>query len=187
MFGELVKRCRSYRRFDRKRSIDRAEMEKMVENARLSASGANRQPLKYYISNRKEMNDLIFPTLSWAGYLTKWDGRGPSQRPSGYIVILGDREISDHFFVDHGIAAWSILLTATDMGLGGCMIASVDRKELGRVLELEDRYEILLVVALGKPDEDMVIETAKDGDIEYYREDDIHHVPKRSMDELIIN
>ena len=187
MLRDLIERCRSYRRFDPGRKVSKEELERMVDNARLSASGANRQPLKFILSNEKEKNQLIFPTLSWAGYLSDWEGPETGERPTGYVVILGDRKISDNFFVDHGIAAWSILLTSVEMGLGGCMIASVDRDELRNLLNIDHRYDILLVVALGKPAEDIVVEAVSNGDIRYYRENDIHHVPKRSLNDLIVD
>ena len=133
-------------------------------------------------------NNLIFPTLKWAGYLADWPGPAEGERPSAYIVILGDKDIVPQTGVDHGIAAQNILLGATEKGLGGCMIASIDRKQLRRGLEIPDRYDILLVIALGKPKETVVLETVgPDGDIKYWRDEDgVHHVPKRSLGEIII-
>jgi len=74
-------------------------------------------------------------------------------------VILGDTQIRWSFGCDHGIGAQSILLGATEKGLGGCIIGSIQRERLRKVLEIPARYEILLVLALGKPKERVVIET----------------------------
>jgi nitroreductase len=161
----------------------------LVDLARLSGSAANRQPLKYILSNEKEKNDTIFPKLAWAAYLKDWDGPEKGERPSAYIIVLGDKEISDAFGCDHGIATQNILLGATHMGLGGCIIGSVDRKRLRKELQIPDRYEILHVITLGKPKEQVVIETVgPDGNIKYWRDESgVHHVPKRTLDEIILS
>ncbi|MGD8500148.1 MAG: nitroreductase family protein, partial [Phycisphaerales bacterium] len=136
-----------------------------------------------------QKNALIFPHLGWAGYLKDWPGPAEGERPSAYIIILGDTQISGSFDCDHGIAAQSILLGAAEKGLGGCMIGTVRRPQLCRALEIPSRYKILLVLALGKPKEMVVLDTiGPDGSIEYWRDSDgVHHVPKRRLDELILD
>jgi hypothetical protein len=131
---------------------------------------------------------LAYRHAIWAGYLSRWSGPAEGERPSAYIVILGDTELRKGFGCDHGIAAQSIMLGATERGLGGCMIGSIDRPKLRQVLDIPERYEILLVLALGKPAETVVLEdVGPDGDIKYYRDDeDVHHVPKRTLGELIL-
>ena len=120
--------------------------------------------------------------------MSRWSGPAEGERPSAYIVILGDTKLHKSFGCDHGIAAQSIMLGATERGLGGCMIGSIDRPRLRQVLGIPERYEILLVLALGKPAETVVLEdVGPDGDIKYYRdEEDVHHVPKRTLGELIL-
>lgn len=188
LLPQLILKNRSYRRFDETVSIPHETLEELVKLARLSASGANRQPLKFMLSSDPQKNAIIFPHLAWAGYLTDWPGPEEGERPSAYIIILGDTEISKNVGCDHGIAAQSILLGAVELGFGGCMIASIKKQELQHALGLPDRYEILLVIALGKPKETVVIETvAADGNIKYWRDaQDVHHVPKRTLDELIV-
>jgi nitroreductase len=188
MIRDLIARNRSYRRFYQDERIDIETLRGLVDLARLSASGANRQPLKYILSCDAEKNALIFPNLAWAGYLRTWAGPEEGERPSAYIVILGDTEISQSFGVDHGIVALSMLLGASEKGLGGCIIASIQKEALRKALAIPSRYEILLVLALGKPKETVVVEpVGPDGDIRYWRDDQgIHHVPKRSLDNLIV-
>lgn len=188
MLRELVTKNRSYRRFHQDVAIDRETLRELIDLARLSASGANRQPLKYMLSCDPQCNASIFSCLAWAGYLRDWPGPSEGERPSAYIIILGDTEIHDSFGVDHGIAAQSILLGATEKGLGGCIIASIRKKELRDALDIPSRYEILLVLALGKPKEKVQIETiGPDGDIKYWRDSEgVHHVPKRPLDEIIL-
>lgn len=188
MLEQLIRKNRSCRRFDEGFRVDLAMLRGLVGLARLSASGANLQPLKYILSCEPEKNAVIFPTLTWAGYLKDWDGPCEGEKPSAYIIILGDKEIAPSFGCDHGIAAQSILLGAAEKGLGGCMIGSIDRKELRSSLNIPGSYEILLVIALGKSAEKVVIDEAgPDGDIKYWRDgENIHHVPKRALDEIIL-
>jgi len=188
MLEDLVRKNRSYRRFHQDVSVDLETLRVLVNLARLSASGSNLQPLKYILSCEPGTNVRIFPHTRWAGYLKDWPGPAEGERPAAYIVILGDTEIRKSFGCDHGIAAQSIMLGATERGLGGCIIGSIDRSGLRQVLGIPDRYEILLVLALGKPREKVMLEeVGPDGDIRYYRDaDGVHHVPKRSLDELIL-
>jgi nitroreductase len=189
VFKDLVRKTRSYRRFVQSEAVSLDTLKELVDLARLSASGANRQPLKFMLSADPEKNARIFPCLRWAGYLTDWPGPAEGERPAGYVVILGDTEVNKAFGVDHGIAAQSMMLGATEKGLSGCIIASIDRKALKSALTVPERYEILLVLALGKPAETVVIEpVGPDGDIKYWRDaDGVHHVPKRALTDIILD
>ena len=188
MLEDLVRKNRSYRRFHQDVSVDIETLRALVNLARLSASGSNLQPLKYILSCQPETNARIFPHTRWAGYLKDWPGPAEGERPAAYIVILGDTDIRKSFGCDHGIAAQSIMLGATERGLGGCMIGSIDKGGLRQVLGIPDRCEILLILALGKPKETVVLEeVGPDGSTKYYRDaQGVHHVPKRSLDELIL-
>jgi nitroreductase len=187
--GGLVRRNRSIRRFVESRRISEKELKSLVNLARLSASGANLQPLKFILSWTEEKNQIIFPTLSWAGYLKDWPGPEEGERPAAYIIVLGDTELANSFQYDAGIACQSITLGAAEKGLGCCLIGSIKRGILRKDLKIIERYDILLVIAIGKPAEKVVIEkTPKDGDIKYWRDEDgVHHVPKREMDELMLD
>jgi nitroreductase len=188
MFRDLVLANRSYRRFREGERIETETLRSLVDLARCTASAANLQPLKYMLSNAPERNAAIFATLAWAGYLTDWPGPAEGERPSAYIIILGDRRISENVRWDHGIAAQTILLGAAELGIGGCMIGSVDRDKLRKDLAIDDCFDILLVLALGTPAEEVVLEdVGADGSIKYYRDAaDIHHVPKRRLEDIII-
>ncbi len=189
MIRDLVMKNRSYRRFHQDVPIEQETLKGLVDLARCSASGANRQPLKYVLSCTPERNAQVFSTLAWAAALPDWPGPQEGERPSGYIIILGDTEISKNSGVDHGIAAQSILLGAVDKGLGGCMLASVKRDELRNILDIPEQYEILLVLALGKPKEKVVLETLEPGgDVRYWRDEyQVHHVPKRRLEDIIVS
>ena len=189
MLKDLIKKNRTYRRYVENFEMKRNVLEELVDLARLSASASNRQPLKYILSCEKNKNDLIFPTLAWAGYLKDWPGPAEGERPSAYIVMLNDTKISKNYWCDPGIAAQSILLGATEKGLGGCIFASVKRDELRSALKINEKYDILYVLAIGKPIEKVVLETVgPEGDIKYWRDSQkVHHVPKRPLKDIIID
>lgn len=188
MIENLIRKNRSCRRFYQNHSLDSNRLKDLVNLARLSASAANRQPLGYILSGDPATNEDIFSCLGWAAHLKDWSGPEEGERPAGYIIILGDTQISTDFWVDHGIAAQSILLGARENGLAGCMIATINRKRIRKIFDLDDRYEILLVIALGEPRETVVIEAVpSDGDIRYWRDEkNVHHVPKRDLKSIIL-
>jgi nitroreductase len=188
MISELVESNRSCRRFYEDHQVELKTLEELVDLARLSASGGNLQPLKYILACQPDVNAQIFSCLGWAGYLKDWPGPDPGERPSGYIVILGDTTISKEFGIDHGIAGQSMLLGAREKGLAGCIIGSINRKDLRPMLKIESHLKILLVLAIGKPKEEVVIETVgADGNIKYWRDAEaVHHVPKRPLSDLIV-
>ena len=189
MLKELILRNRSYRRFHQEYAVSIDTLKELVDLARLSASGSNKQPLKFLLSCDAEENAKIFQLISrWKGLIPEWPGPKEGERPSAYIIILGDKEIMPSFDHDPGIAAQSIMLGATEKGLGGCMIGSLKKKDARNVLNIPSRYDILLAIALGKPNEKVVIESLSPGqDTKYWLEkDNSHHVPKRRLEDIII-
>lgn len=184
---DLVTATRSYRRF-KQDNIGIDILRELVDLGRLSPSGGNLQPLRYMLSCDAETNAKIFPCTAWAGYLVDWDGPAEGERPTAYIIILHDKEAANSAGCDHGIAAQSIVLGACEKGIGACMIGSVQRKELAAELNIDERYKIMLVIALGVPDEEVVLEDVDDsGDIKYFRDErGVHHVPKHTLENLIV-
>lgn len=187
MLKELVIKNRSYRRFYQNKTIDKEQLKFLINIGRFTASGANRQPIRYILSNQAEKNERIFKCLRWAGYLEDWDGPIEGERPSAYIVMVALKGVNAPH--DEGIVGQTILLAAVEQGLGGCFIANVDREQLRETLNLDDKYEIKLVIALGYPKEEVVLEEISEADdIKYYRDEKkIHHVPKIKLDDLILD
>lgn len=184
---DLVKATRSYRRFQQT-PISEQMLLDLVDLARNTASGGNIQPLKYILSTTPDMNDLIFPSLAWAGYIEDWDGPETGQRPTAYIVVLCDQRIAAKGGSDIGIVAQTIALGAAEKGIGACMIGSVSRTELQAALSIPGHFRIELVIALGAPGESIVLEDVRsDGDIKYYRDEEgFHHVPKRTLADIVL-
>ena len=116
---------------------------------------------------------MIQPTVGFIVYGVHKDGlKDPMGQP----------------FIDDAIVAQSMLLAAVERGLGGCMVGSIDHDALRRALEIPPRYEIPLVLALGRPAETIVLEHGTSPDAApYWRdEQDVHHVPKRSTEEVLL-
>lgn len=185
---DLLLRNRSYRRFDESCRIERNALVELVALARLCPSGGNRQPLRFLIAVTSEEAQAVFPHLRWAAALRDWPGPAEGERPAAYIVILRDTRIAGNYEFDAGIVAQSMLLAATERGLGGCMIGSIDRNALRASLRIPPEYESVLVVALGKPAETIVLEDTKSpAETAYWRDPaGVHHVPKRPLAELLV-
>ncbi len=183
---ETVLKTRTYRRFDQNYDISPKNIEMLIELARLSGFGGNRQSFKFWGVLDDKKKEEVFKELKWANYYKDWDGPQEGEKPSAYIVIFHDKDISSTYFWEHGIAAQSILLGATSLGLGGCMFGSFNRQEIKDVLEAGDNLNPLLVIALGKPKEEIIIDSMEPGgSVEYWRDkEDRHHVPKRQLKDI---
>jgi nitroreductase len=188
MIRDLIEKNRTYRRFYQDQGITMDVLKELVELTRLTSSGRNVQALRYILSNETEMNEKVNQNIKWAGYLKDWDGPEEGEKPSAFVVMLLDNELAKQCYWDHGLAAQSLLLGAVEKGYGGCMFAAIDKKGLIKDLSIDERYEIMMVIALGKPKEIVMLDPMDEsGDFKYWRDDDQkHHVPKRKLEELII-
>lgn len=192
MLRDTIGACRSYRRYRANERIETQLLRSWVDSTRLVASSGNAQPLRYKIVEDDEQRDLVFACLAWARDLPAWSGPAPQERPSAYIVICHDesRALSEAFTAwDEGIAAQTIMLQATESGYGGCMIASIKKRSLARAIGVDGASIVPdLVIALGKPAEEVrVVDVPDNGSITYWRDDDdVHHVPKRSLADVLL-
>lgn len=192
MLKDLVKANRSYRGYDESRSITKEELLEMVDCARLSASSVNQQPLRYYLAWEKEEVAKIQAMTGWAKGLPELELPHKGMYPTAFIVICQDTrewESLARFQKDVGIAAQTILLRATEMGLGGCMIGSFHAGQVKERLELAEYLAPMLIVAVGKPAEKVVLTEISEGDsVAYYRDEaDVHYVPKRRLGDIVLN
>lgn len=183
---DIIKKTRSYRRFYQDHKINAEILTDVVENVRFSASAANLQPLKFIILMDEKMCASLFENLRWAAYLKDWNGPTDGERPSAYLVMLGDRNFSKYLDMDCGIALQTILLSLTEKGLGACAHAAFDKKAVRELFEIPEELEIPLIIAIGKPKEEVVIDDITGGNVKYWRDEkEIHHVPKRTLQEII--
>ncbi|MBO5219536.1 MAG: nitroreductase family protein [Clostridia bacterium] len=189
MLKELLTGNRTCRTFDESRRITREELLDMVDCARLTPSSMNLQPLCFRIVYTPEELQKVQPLTKWAGALPELHLPPEGHRPTAFIVICQDTEkFGDgaKFQKDVGITALAIHLRAAEMGLAGCMIGSFAKGSLKEALALPGAVEPLLVIGLGKADETREIVGLRDGSTTYYREDGVHKVPKRALEDIVL-
>lgn len=187
-FKELVKVNRTCRRYDNSKEVSMKQLEELVDLARYTPCGANRQSLRFVLINDKEINEKIYDNIAWAGYLKDWDGPVKEERPTGYIVFVSDSQYGKPMLEDVGIASQTISLGARFEGMAVCIFKAYKEEPIKEILELGDKYNIHLVMAIGYPVEEAVIDNIKVGeDIKYYRDKNgVHHVPKIVTEDTII-
>ena len=184
MLKELLVETRSVRRYDQSRKIDNSTLMDIVESVRYCPSAANLQRVRVAIVNDASC-DGVFDTLSFAAYLRPWVRPEVGERPVAYLVLLTKTEPDTNLAIDCGIAAEAIALSAREKGIGYCMFRSFNAEKLTRVIGKES-YTPVLVISLGYPKEEVVIEKATDS-LKYYRdENDVHHVPKLALEDIIL-
>jgi len=184
MIYEKITSRRTTRKYAQK-DVPEEILSRCVDAARLSPSGANLQPLKYVIVDDQKLLTGVFSTLSWAGYLPDYQP-SEDEMPRAYVVVLLDKNIRKNPGHDAGIAAMSISMVAYDEGLGSCILGAVDREKLRKILNVPDSFYIVLVVALGYPAENPVVDKIKDGDIRYWLDENgVLHVPKRNLKDIV--
>ena len=187
MLIDLLKKSRSYRRFDATRRIDDMALRSFIEGARYTPSGANLQKLRFVCITDDARCDSMFSTLKFAGYLKEWSGPQVHERPVAYIVICSDGELNTLTAIDLGISAEAIVLSAMEQGIGACMFRSYSSDTVSELIKTENMIPHL-VIAFGYPTENVEVVDMVDGDVKYYRDaEDNHIVPKRTLDELIID
>ena len=185
---ELVLQNRSYRKYHFNQKVSLEQLTELVALARLTPSSKNRQPLKYILVTSEPDCRIVFKHLKWAWFLKEWTGPSEMEQPPAYIVVAVDKNLNENADIDAGIVSQTMLLGATEMGLGGCIIRTVNRFELKKHFSLPDSYEIMLVIALGYPNQTIRIEDiGKEDQTAYYETPDgVHVVPKRTLEDQII-
>lgn len=191
MLRDLVLENRSYRSFDENDPVTREMLLDWVDNARLVPSAVNAQPLKYQLVDTKAGVEKLLPHTAWAGALKDIKLPPEGHHPTAFVVICHDttvRENPNASATDVGIAAMTLLLSATEAGYGGCMIGAFDRERVGEVLRIPEKFVPVLLVALGKPDDMVFLTEPKDpNNVIYYRDDhNLHFVPKRKLEDILI-
>lgn len=183
---EAIRTRRSVRKF-RQDPVDPALLEKLVDCARLAPSGANLQPLCYKIVSDRPLVAEVEKQIKWAAYLYPDYVPKNGEKPVAYIAICVDTRIKQSGWdVDLGLAGATLLLEATEMGLGTCMLGAINRPEISRILGISEPYKLLDLVALGYPAEKPVAVAMQDGNVKYYVKDGVLQVPKRSLSDVLL-
>lgn len=175
---------RSIRRFQQK-PIKLELLKKMVNTGRLAPSAANLQPLEFFIINEKNLYDQIFETISWAGYIKpKWTP-AVNERPTAYIVVLVNNEKNPWYLRDVSFATENIVLFAQSLNIGSCILCNINKESIRKILKIPNNIIIDSLIALGYKAEKSVVEDYS-GSIEYWRdENEVLHVPKRKIEDII--
>lgn len=189
MISGLVEKNRSYRKFHEDAEVSQETLRSLVNLARLSGCGMNMQSLRYMLITVKADREKVYPYIKWAAFLKDWGGPKEGQRPSAFILLLKDTG-KNSFVVqtDMGIACQSILLGAVEKGLGGCIIGALDKDKLKDAFSIRKDLELQYVIAIGKPDQNVIIDEIELGqDTKYWEDEDgNHHVPKIRLEDIII-
>ena len=188
---DIIKTCRSYRRFDEADRIGNKLLTTWVDAARLVASSGNAQPLRYAIVSDEKACERVFACCAWAKALPDWPGPDAGERPSAIVICRdNDRTLADTFAAwDEGIAAQTIMLQAVEAAFGGCIIASFKKRSMAEALGIDaERFQPDMVLALGRPVEDVrIVDVPAGGATEYWRDaEGVHYVPKRALSDVLL-
>lgn len=171
-----------------KRQVEDEKLKQLIECARFTPLGRNLQALKYAIVKEPELVNEVFKFTKWSGYHPE-DAPDFSEQPPAYIAILGDKKInpSGSFETDAGAAGTVILLAAEDLGLSSCWLGAINREEISKLLGLSRDISLLYLIAVGYSNQKAKAVLMND-DVKYYTDrDGVLNVPKRSLDEILIN
>ena len=191
MIKDLVIKSRSYRGYDESRRVSREELAELVDCARFVPSSVNGQPFKYLLVYEKEQVDRLQPLTGWARALPDMKLPHPGKCPTAFIVICQNTEWDSNlnrYLRDVGAVAQTMLLAATEKGLGGIMIGNFSPDRVAQAMDLPESIVPMLIVAIGRPDEKIVLTEIEEGQsIKYYRdEQDVHYVPKRKLEDILL-
>ncbi len=186
VYDAIMKR-RTIRKFEQ-REVSRDILIKLIDCARVAAYGANIQPLKFAIIDKPQILKDIYPMTKWAGYLP--DGAPKEdERPAAYIAALGDKKIKANgtFECEAGAAVTTMMLAAVEEGLGTCWLGAIDREKIKKLIGIDEHLDVAYLLAVGYPKQESRTTEIKNGDVKYYEDENgVIHVPKRSLDEVII-
>ena len=180
----LLKKNRSWRGYDPSREVTEDELKRIVAATTLAASGMNRQRLRYRLVTKADAAKIL-PHITLGAALPEEHLPHPGCEPQAFIVVCATEKENKVIDIDLGIAAQSMLLKATEMGLGGIFILNFRAEEIKESLSLPSTP--LAVIAIGKPAETIYLKPVHAGDsLDYYRKDGVHFVPKLGLEDILI-
>jgi nitroreductase len=191
VYEAAVKR-RSIRRFQDK-PVPYDVLEKCVDAGRLAPCGRNHQVCEYIIVDDAKLLPEVFENIGGSAIQSPEKGGPlPENRAKAYIITLINKHREDEYdanrrritLYDVGIAAENIILVALEQGIGTCPILMFNEGGLKQVLNIPDKYDLALVIAMGYPNESPVPEVS-DGPVNIWVDDQgVRHVPKRKLEDI---
>lgn len=180
----LLKKNRSWRGYNPVRAVTKEELKQLINATTFAASGMNRQRLRYRLVTSDEAAKVL-PHITLGAALPEEHLPHPGSEPEAFIVVCATEPENKIIDIDLGIAAQTMLLKATEMGLGGIFILNFRAAAIHQELGLPSQP--LAVIAIGKPAEKIFLLPVEAGaDLNYYRRDGIHYVPKLKVEDLLI-
>lgn len=205
----LFLRNRSVRGYDPSRVVTVGELKEIVGVCRLVPSGRNQQVLRFRLVTKEAEKvcgdksdgagngaecgaavigggaDLMQGLYKLGGALPELHLPFPGTEPEAFIIVCSTVEENRIVDMDMGIAAQSMLLKCTDMGLNGIIIAAFNREKVKEVFSLP--YLPALLIAVGKSAEKFqILPIHPEDNHNYFRESGVHFVPKLTLDDMLI-
>ncbi len=181
---KLLQRNRSHRAYDVSFQVREDQLRRIIGVNRYTPSARNQQVLRFRMVLSDEA-EKVLPHIRLGAALPELNLPQKGSEPRAFIIICSIAEESRFVDIDLGIAAQSMLLQATEIGLNGICIAAFDKQRIKEQFNLP--YEPLMILAIGRGKDNIVLTEIKANESRnYYRKDGIHYVPKLSFEELII-
>lgn len=182
--AQLLRKNRSCRGYDSSFKVRADQLKQIIAVNSLIPSARNQQVLRF----RPVLFDeacKVLPHIRMGSALPELNLPFKGTEPNAFIVICSTVPETRTVSIDLGISVQSMLLQAVEIGLNGLCIGAFDKEALTSELGLS--YEPLLLLAIGRSIENVVLKEINEGDNHsYYRVDGIHYVPKLSLDDLLI-
>lgn len=184
---EFLRTRRTYRRFTQ-RPVAPEILTEAVDAARVASCGNNRQTIRYIVVQTPEKVAAVQPLVHWAASLPPEQGcPKPDEQPVAFIAVLQDERLPGCSDTDVGLAMGSMTAAAWAHGVGSCMMGSIDRPALTRLLDLPEGVTLRYMVAFGYPSHQSHLVSAQNGDTKYYLDDARDYcVPKRPLEEVLL-
>lgn len=190
MLLDLIKKSRTHRHFTED-SITKETVLKVLDAARYSSAGRNKQSLRYAYTIDDNKCKEIFKNISLGGALKQEEKPTIDERARAFIAIVSDDSIQEDIsslFFNMGLASQNIILMANDLGLNTCIVKAYNKKEIDRILNLPENYSSKILILLGKGKEEVkIVDIHSNENTNYYRKNSVHYVPKILLEDLVIS
>ena len=182
----LFEKNRSYRGYNQEFVVKRDMLERIVAVNTKIASAKNQQVLRFKLVTKETSAEIITQNMKLGGLLPELHLPFPGTEPEAFIIICSTAPENKFVDIDLGIAAQSMLLKATEMGLNGIMIGAFNKAKIIEAFNLP--YEPLLILAIGKGNEKIKLQPVDAGEkLAYYRDEDgVQFVPKIQWEQLVL-
>ena len=156
-FEALQRQRKSCRAFAPK-PVPRELLTRLVDTARLSPSACNSQPWHFIVVDEDEAKAKMVDALVDDGLTgCPWGDKVPA-----FIVICEEKAqlkpgVAEHYGSQHfaqmdiGMAAMALCYEATSMGLGTCMIGTMNQEKLHKALGIPEERVVRLIITVGYP------------------------------------